>query len=201
MHKKITLLRHGKTGLSGKYVGSLDVALSDSGRDQIELLGKRIDTYSYEKIFSSTMLRCRQSSEILFPNRTVCYDNSLREVNFGRWEGKTFQEISKTDSDLVDLWNSEGMDYCFPDGECINDFTNRVHLFADRLKLCSENNIIVISHGGVIRTLLCYFLNLTPSQYLLFQVNKGHFSTIDLFDQGAVLTGFNLTYNTTVSAP
>ncbi len=192
MHKKIALLRHGKTGFSGKYVGSLDVDLSDSGRDQIKALGKRLDTYSYEKIISSTMLRCRQSSEILFPNRTVCYDNDLREIDFGRWEGMTFQEISKTDPDLVDLWSNEGMDYCFPDGECINDFTSRIYLFADRLKVCPENNIIVISHGGVIRTLLCYFLNISPSKYLLFQVNKGHFSTIDLFDKGAVLTGFNL---------
>ena len=192
MTKRLTLLRHGKTGLSGRYVGSHDVNLSPEGVSQIKSLKNTFRNYPIEKLISSPMIRCRQSGEILFPNHVFAYESDLREIDFGRWEEMTFQEIVEKDPELVDVWSKRSQDFCFPEGECINHFVNRVQKAAERIKQSPETNIMIVAHGGVIRNLICYFLNLDPSHYLLFNVHKGCYATLDLFAEGAVLTGFNL---------
>lgn len=192
MTKRITLLRHGKTGLSGKYVGSQDVPLSTDGVSQIKSLKTLFKKYPIDVVISSPMLRCRQSSEILFPQNLLNYDEDLCEVDFGSWEALTFQEIVKKNPELVDEWSKLSDEFCFPEGECIAAFVARVEKVGARIKKSAKKDIMIVAHGGVIRNLLCYFLNLDPSKYLLFNVKKGRYATLDLFDEGAVLTGFNL---------
>lgn len=192
MTKRLTLLRHGRTGLAGRYVGTQDVPLSPSGVSQIKSLKNRFKHYPIDAVISSPMLRCRQSSEILFAQDLLSYDDELCEVDFGSWETLTFQEIVTKSPELVDAWSTLADDFCFPEGECIAAFVARVQRVGARIKKATETDIMIVAHGGVIRTLLCYFLNLDPSNYLLFNVQKGKYTTLDLFDEGAVLTGFNL---------
>ena len=192
MIKKITLVRHGKTGYSGRYIGSRNVPLSTAGKKQIEEIQKYFKKSKTAKIIASPMLRCRESCEILFSEQSVIYDNDLREVDFGRWEGLTFNEIAAKDPDLIPDWADCVNTFSFPEGESVSDFTCRVHVAADRIVAMSEQNIIIVAHGGVIRALLCYFLKLNPSHYLLFKIKKGCFTTLELFSEGAVITGLNL---------
>jgi len=190
--KKLTLLRHGKTGLSGRYVGATDVPLSAEGVLQIEKLSTVFDADTLDAIVSSPMLRCQQSCEILFPDRTVLHDGDLREIDFGRWEKLSFDEIVERDPERVAEWSHGSPDFCFPEGECVGDFIERINRAGARISDLSCTHCTLIAHGGVIRGLLCYFLKLDPSQYLIFEVQKGRYATIDIFDEGAVLTGFNL---------
>ncbi len=192
MSRKLILLRHGQTGFSGQYIGAKDVPLSANGFHQIARLQPLLKNQQIDCIMSSPMLRCRESTEILFADHPVQYDDDLREIDFGRWEGLSFQEIAASDPDLVDKWAVWNPDFCFPEGECIAHFLKRVHRAGSRIQESSNENIILIAHGGVIRALLCYLLNLKPENYLLFQVGKGKYSTLELFSEGAVLTGFNL---------
>jgi broad specificity phosphatase PhoE len=192
MTRRITLLRHGRTGYSGRYVGARDVPLSAEGCAQISSLRSLFPDQKTEKIAASPMLRCRQSSEILFPDQTVFYDDDLCEIDFGRWEGLSFQEIVKKDPERVDEWAEWSLKFCFPEGECIGHFVERVYRAGARIAAFPEEDIMLIAHGGVIRALLCYFLKLDPSNHLLFQVNKGRFATLELYSEGAVLTGLNL---------
>ena len=192
MTKRLTLLRHGKTGLSGRYVGSRDVPLSAEGREQIAGLKAIFQNHSFDRVVTSPMLRCQESGEILFSDRVLFHDDDLREIDFGRWEGLTFQEIVTADPARVAAWADWSPRFCFPEGECIAHFIERVHQAGSLIATSTAENILLIAHGGVIRCLLCYFLHLDPSQYLLFQVQKGRFATLDLFAEGAVLTGFNL---------
>jgi len=180
------------TGYSGRYVGARDVPLSPEGCRQIESLRSILLDQKVDKCVSSPMLRCRQSSEILFPGHKISYDEDLYEIDFGRWEGLTFQEIAKEDPALVDKWADWSLEFCFPEGECIGHFVERVHNAGTRIAAFSEENVMLIAHGGVIRALLCFFLKLDPSDYLLFHVKKGRFATLELYSEGAVLTGLNL---------
>lgn len=192
MTKRLTLLRHGRTGYPGRYIGASDVALSPEGREQIAGLGAIVSGHTTDTILSSPMLRCRQSSEILFPDHQIVYDEDLREIDFGRWEGLTFQEIVEKDPERVEQWADWSLDFCFPEGECIGDFVQRVHGAGERVAASAAENVLLIAHGGVIRALLCYFLKLEPSEYLLFQVKKACFASLELYPEGAVLTGLNL---------
>lgn len=195
MAKQLILIRHGMTGYSGRYIGSTDVSLSDEGRKQILSL-KNSETFSQaDTIITSPMLRCRESCDIIFPEKTINYDSNLREVDFGRWECLNFNEIVEKDAALVDDWAKLSQEFSFPDGENIGHFIGRVQQTAARIISLSDEKVIVVTHGGVIRALLCYFLKLDPSNYLLFNVKKGGFTTLDIFPEGAVLTGLNLGMN------
>ncbi len=192
MSRRLVMIRHGRTGFSGRYVGSSDVELSPEGIRQMKNLRFVMNKQRPDTILSSPMLRCRQSSEILFSETNVSYKNKLREVDFGSWERLTFQEIVEKDPDLVDSWSRHPLHFCFPNGESVKHFIDRIRRVGESIQKSSETDIIVVSHGGVIRNLLCYFLKLDYSNALLFQVQKGRFSTLELFDTGAVLTGLNL---------
>ena len=92
----------------------------------------------------------------------------------------------------MEQWASWSPEFCFPQGEQINHFLDRIHSVGKRLLDSHEKTIVLIAHGGVIRGLICYLLKLAPSNFLLFQVDKGRFATLDLFSEGGVLTGLNL---------
>ncbi len=190
--KTLFLLRHGKTGFSGRYVGAQDVPLAPEGVSQIQDLHKVLQEKTFDKVFSSPMLRCRQTCEILFPNDSVSCNDNLKEINFGRWEGLTFDEISVRDPEIVEKWADNLPDFTFPEGESVDSFTKRVQTTATEIAEGQGDTVLIVSHGGVIRSLLCHFLGIDPKNYLLFQVKKGTYSTIELFGAHGVLTGFNL---------
>jgi alpha-ribazole phosphatase len=189
---RLILLRHGRTGFSGRYVGSTDVPLSESGRAQILGMRPQFAAMMVDILMTSPMLRCTQTVDLLDLGLPVQLDSDLREIDFGRWEGKTFQEIEEQDFQLVHDWASATDDFCFPEGETISDFTGRIESVKNRLLTLEAETVLLVAHGGVIRALICSLLGLAPQNYLLFQVAKGYYSTIDLYDGGGVLTGFNL---------
>lgn len=192
MSMRLSLLRHGRTGYSGRYVGSLDVGLSSEGVEQIKVLRSFFAHKTPEVILCSSMRRCRETSEILFGQRSVVSDDDLREIDFGDWEGLSFPEIVSTYPQEVEQWAHWSLDFCFPGGERIGDFLERVQRAAHRIMSYPHGHLLVIAHGGVIRALLCHFLELKPSNYLLFQVKKARIAELEIFDKGAVLTGLNL---------
>ena len=194
MSKKKTffLLRHGKTGFPGCYIGSRDVPLSPEGVLQVGTLQTTFQSHNFDKILISPMLRCRQTCDIVLPDTAVTYSDNLREVDFGRWEGLTFEQIAKQDPEIVTEWADGAPGFTFPDGESVASFGKRIKKIATELSQMQGEKILVVSHGGVIRVLLCHFLGIDPHNYLMFQVKKGTYSTVDHFGEQGVLTGFNL---------
>jgi alpha-ribazole phosphatase len=190
--KQLILLRHGKTDYPNRYVGSRDVPLSPHGISQIRALKNTFRNKKVDRIIASPMLRCRQSCELLFDDCNIVYNEDLREIDFGLWEGMTFQEIAENDPALVEQWATWSLDFCFPEGESIRHFVNRVQKAGKFLARLKEETVVTVCHGGVVRALLCYYLGLDPENYLLFQVAKGTFSTLDLYGDRGVLTGLNL---------
>lgn len=192
MNKHVILLRHGETGFPGKYIGSSDVNLSSEGEGQIAALTEMFQDITIDLLLASPMARCRQSAAIALPEKSAHYDDDLREIDFGRWEGLSFAEIEKSDPELVSQWAEWSPEFCFPEGEQISNFICRINTVGKRIEEGSEKTVFVVAHGGVIRALVCYFLRLTPENFLLFQIEKGKFATINLFSEGGVLTGFNM---------
>ncbi len=192
MDKRLILLRHGETGFPGKYIGSTDVALVKSGREQIKRLKPLFARTKIDLLLASPMLRCRQSCEILFPDYSVSFAEELREIDFGRWEGLSFTEIKHSHPGHISQWADWSVDFCFPGGEKISSFIERIAVIGRKIEKAQETNIFVVAHGGVIRALICWFLRLAPENYLLFKLDKAKFAVLDLFSEGGVLTGFNM---------
>ncbi len=138
------------------------------------------------------MRRCQQTCELLNRNEDIIIDERIREVHFGRWEKKTFIEIQKSDPELVEQWAAEEPTAGFPEGENMIDFLKRINDFSKHIRSLKCNKILIISHGGVIRHLICDFLNIPQRNYLYFQVKTGMATTINLHNHGGVMTGMNI---------
>lgn len=190
--KELYFLRHGDTGLQGRYIGSTDVPLSGQGLEQVRKTGLLLRKKGVTKIFCSPLLRCRQTLAELEFAGACQFSELLREIDFGRWEGKNFTEIVHSDQTLVDSWVADPLHFCFPSGESLHSFARRIALFIPELTSVSEDTILVVAHGGVIRHLICLLLGLSVEKYLLFDVEAGSFCSIRLYPEGGVLTGFNI---------
>lgn len=185
-------MRHGDTGLQGRYIGTTDVPLTERGKEQVRLTAGVLREKGIAKIMCSPLLRCRQTLELLDFPCTCQFSELLREVDFGRWEGKNFAEIVQIDEELINSWVTEPESFSFPGGESLEIFKNRVATFKTQLEKMVEDKILVIAHGGIIRHLLCLVLGLHSDKYLLFDVMPGCFCSVRLYAEGGVLTGFNI---------
>lgn len=94
---KIYLIRHGQTdwNIQGRIQGSHDIPLNETGRRQAELLAKGMDSRPVSRIFSSTLTRAMETAERISSRQKVeiCFMPQLIEVEFGKWEGMTWEEI------------------------------------------------------------------------------------------------------------
>lgn len=185
-------MRHGDIGQQDRYIGSTDVPLTREGSEQAGKTGAVLKRANIKKIVCSPMLRCRQTLELLDLPCPSHFNNLLKEIDFGRWEGRDFAEIVQADKDLVSAWVSSPGTFSFPGGESLIAFKQRVSAFKNQLVSMVEQQILVISHGGIIRHLLCLLLGLDFDKYLLFDVKQGCYCSIRLYAEGGVLTGFNL---------
>jgi alpha-ribazole phosphatase len=190
--KEIYLLRHGDTGRQGRYLGSTDVPLTTTGQMQVRETAQSLRLLNFCEIISSPMLRCRQSCEILALQPSIQVNDLLKEVDFGRWEGKTFAEIAAEDADLVAAWMKDPAHFCFPEGESLQKFYARVSLLFTMLKKDDSKRILLVTHGGIIRHLLCLCLGIPIEKYLAFDVQPGSYASLCLYSDGGVLTGLNL---------
>ncbi len=190
--KELFFLRHGDTGFQGRYIGTTDVPLTKGGKEQVRKTGTVLQEQGIAKIVCSPLLRCQQTLEIVNLPCTSQLSELLREVDFGRWEGKSFAEIVQSDQNLVDSWVKEPENFSFPGGESLAAFQKRIATFKTELEKMGEDKILVIAHGGIIRHLLCLLLGLDSNKYLIFDVMPGCFCSVRLFAEGGLLTGFNI---------
>ncbi|HET6491240.1 MAG TPA: histidine phosphatase family protein [Syntrophales bacterium] len=195
MPEELVLIRHGDIGKEFKeiFVGKTDVPLSAEGRLQAERLRPYLASGTRSAVLSSPQLRCRETARIATEPLGIAVevDNDLREIDFGRWERLTFDEIVAADPGVADGWARYDPDFTFPRGERIGDFLSRISSVGDRLASRGADRTVVFTHGGVIRALICHFLKLAPRNYLLFEVRPASVTTIRLFEQGGILTGLN----------
>lgn len=154
---KIYLIRHGATdgNARGEYIGVTDLALSLSGVAALANLKDKIDYPAVEKVYTSPLLRCRQTANIIYPDYDAENIRNLMEYNFGEFEGKTALQL-ESNPDFF-KWTS-GQISSPPGGEDSTEFAKRICLgFHEVVEDMMANGIYkaaVIMHGGAIMTLL-----------------------------------------------
>ena len=151
---KIALIRHSKTkgNLEGRYIGTTDEHLCDEG---IELL----KTKSYPKveyIYSSPLLRCIETAQIIYDGSSYLVHDGLRECSFGDFENKNYEELK--DNEYYQRWIDSNGTLPFPNGEDGMVFRSRcVKAFDDIVEdMITKGNksCAIIVHGGTIMSIL-----------------------------------------------
>ncbi len=152
---RIFLLRHGETVGNSRirFHGSSDVPLSSLGFAQMRAAAKALPLDRFDFVVASPLQRSWAAAAIVAPGARVRLEGVFREVDFGRWEGLSAEEIEAQDPALYREWQSNKGEFDYPGGERRADFRARVGEGLDRLLQSAAGSALVVTHKGVIRTI------------------------------------------------
>jgi broad specificity phosphatase PhoE len=154
------LIRHGQTdwNLEGRYQGQSDVSLNEAGRVQAHALARRLQGRSFAAIYSSDLIRAKETAEIMdvIFQLPIILEPRLREINQGDWEGQLVQVIIAR---YAQLWQQRIVDPASvrpPGGETIGEVAKRVYIALDDITRLHPNDaVMIVSHGLTLATILC----------------------------------------------
>jgi broad specificity phosphatase PhoE len=151
--RRIVLVRHGETDgeSSVRFHGANDVGLAESGRAHMRAVARALGREGFDLVVSSPLRRAWQSAWIVGRGAPVRFEPGFREVDFGRWEGLTLEEIARTDPVLYEDWQRGAEDFAYPGGEARADFRARVQCGLDLLLGTDARSALVVCHKGPIR--------------------------------------------------
>jgi broad specificity phosphatase PhoE len=167
--KQLVLVRHGETvGQSSiRLYGATDVALAPEGEAQLAATGKRLAGRRFDAVFCSPLCRARRSAEVMLanlehPEIEIEQVEGFREIDFGAWEGWTWDEVRERDPDNLARWTSEGPSFRFPGGEVRSEFVERVQQAIsptiEARFAAGARTILTVVHKGVIKAIAARML-------------------------------------------
>ncbi len=163
----ILLIRHGETdwNAEGRWQGQIDMPLNEVGRQQARLLARRLQAWPISAIYHSDLKRAAETAAIIAEHLDLepVADQMWRERHGGAFEGLTQVEIeerhpqswARLQQGIIDL----------PGGETPDVLRSRVQAAFDTLlERHAGETVAVVSHGGTLRAVIGYVLNLPPAE-------------------------------------
>jgi alpha-ribazole phosphatase len=191
------LIRHGETedGEVRRYKGSIDVPLSAYGIDQMKRVSQRIAASTTLKaIYSSDLVRAKKSAEIIGEPHGLRPEiiPGLRERSFGIWEGMSFDEIRVKHPLEFDAWAGNPLEFSPMDGETTTEVSARCMEALNALLNDHQGEpIAVVSHGGIIRIILCHMLGMPLENIFRIDQDYGALNVIEISDHYPVVRMIN----------
>lgn len=186
---RIYLIRHGQVAghETPSYNGHADVPLTGHGIAQYHLLRERLADTGISACYSSDLSRCAIGAEIICKELGIkpTFDARLRELNIGIWERMTWTEIvakypQQWAARLADIVN-----YRVPEGENLLDMAGRaIPALGEIVAAHRGENILVVGHGGMNRTLLLHAIGAPLSCLFNIEQKYGCLNIIDFYDDG-----------------
>ena len=191
----VLLIRHGDNDVVGKRLAGRTpgIHLNEKGRQQAEELVHMLADVPIQAIYSSPMERAVETATPLAAERglEVHTTAGILEVDYGRWQGKTFKQLQR-----YKLWDTvlnTPAEVRFPDGETLGEVQARA--FAEVNAIVSqygEGDVVAFfSHGDVIRLLLAKFMNIQINDYQRLTIQTGAVSMLYLSEKHTFLMHVN----------
>ncbi|MDA3128665.1 histidine phosphatase family protein [Aliibacillus thermotolerans] len=147
--RTVYFLRHGMTEANVKrqYVGWLDPPILCS---EIERLKQGNGMEHIKAVFSSDLERAYTTATVMFPKASVTTCWQLRELSFGDFEGKTYDDL-KDDSEYQ-TWLDHRQATAPPGGESLSVFHERIRfIWKKMMEETKETSVAIVTHSGWIR--------------------------------------------------
>ena len=175
--RTVYLIRHGKIQTQDnnkRYVGQIDLPLSEDGMRQAVHLKKRLAGEDINTIYCSDLSRTRKTAEIIAASMCIriIARKDLREINMGEWEGCTFAEIERCFPAEFKARGENIANYRVAGGESFAECSQRVTTAFDDILRYSVGNILIVGHAGVNRLILCHVLGIPLSN--LFRIDQDY---------------------------
>jgi probable phosphoglycerate mutase len=163
------LLRHGETMLSadGTFCGEIDTELSPEGIAQAERAAPHLVKLSLEAIYVSPMKRARATAAPLAKliNQDPRVEHDLREIGYGKWDGRKESEIKETEPEDYARWVSDPSHHGPPGGENGYAIAARAMPVVERVLAAHKGNVLLVSHKATIRVITCALLGLHVGRF------------------------------------
>lgn len=159
----IYVMRHGKTNINaaGKFNGHIDEDINSDGVEGAKNAVKDVKELALDVIFCSPLKRARHTCDIVNVNNIpVIYDERIKERTLGVLDGKDLAKEGFSEADYYNYLLKSDL----PGFENMQDFYKRVHSFMDDIVHSNYENILVIAHGGVLRSIYYYFNEIPPNR-------------------------------------
>ena len=177
---RLTLVRHGEVEerYLGCYNGHIDIGLSPRGEREAKALAAHFKGRTFDAVYCSDLLRARGTLDAFKLNVTPHFSDALREKSWGRHEGMNYGDICMREKIVFthfEEWIS------FLDGETHDDFAERVRrFFLEELAVEPHDEVLVMTHAGVIRTLYAMTQSLSLEAAFSLPFPYGAYVTYDL---------------------
>lgn len=192
---RLYLIRHGR---QCSKLCNVDVDLSEEGWRQAALVGERLFPSKIDVVYSSDMVRAVQTAEAanLYWNVEHIIRPELREICFGELEGMSDEAIEEKYGYVKREMDRMEQDVPYPGGECAADVAARALPALKKIAVSGSKNAAVVTHGGVIRSVLACILGMNPAKSrligngiengsiteLLYEPEKDRFTLLRLND-------------------
>ncbi|HAU5677658.1 adenosylcobalamin/alpha-ribazole phosphatase [Citrobacter europaeus] len=193
---RLWLVRHGETeaNVAGLYSGHAPTPLTERGIAQAQTLGRLLRNVPVDNVLCSELERARHTTQLVLGDREVAVRNmpELNEMFFGDWEMRHHRDLAREDAENYAVWCNDWQNATPTNGEGFQAFTLRVERFIAQLadyKACQ--NLLVVSHQGVLSVLIARLLSMPAAAMWHFRVEQGCWSAIDFCDDFAVLKVLN----------
>lgn len=154
------IIRHGQTDWNVKKItqGSNDIPLNEEGEKQARNFSNSFKSVRFDAVFSSDLIRAKKTAEIIALEKKLAVETTklLRERRYGRFEGKKAEALDKLDKMKDALSKEERFKFKpYPDVESDEEIIGRLTTFLREISVSYlGKSILVITHGGMMRTLL-----------------------------------------------
>lgn len=190
---RVGLLRHGEVEGGIRFRGHTDDPLTPAGLAQMD--AALADSDRWDRVISSPLIRCAEFARAFARQSSLplTFDTRLKEMHFGEWEGRSAAELMAEDPEaLARFWRDPDA-YPPPCGESLAHFRARVlDAWNDILSVYADQQVLMVTHGGVIRVLLCHVFEVPVSRWYEFEVTHGQLHGVHIGGDGlAIPSGVN----------
>ncbi|MBJ8958436.1 adenosylcobalamin/alpha-ribazole phosphatase [Citrobacter youngae] len=193
---RLWLVRHGETeaNVAGLYSGHAPTPLTERGIAQAQTLSTLLRNVPVDSVLCSELERARHTTQLILGDREIPVRNmpELNEMFFGDWEMRHHRDLAREDAENYAMWCNDWQNATPTNGEGFQAFSLRVERFIAQLddyKKCQ--NLLVVSHQGVLSVLIARLLSMPAAAMWHFRVEQGCWSAIDFCDDFAVLKVLN----------
>lgn len=187
---RVHLFRHAEVvGLRGRTCrGQVDVPLSPIGEARSSAAAAWLHAHRPppDRVYSSDLSRCLHLARAIHPDPRV--SAALREQDMGTWDGRTWEDLTREDPAGTSAYWDDYVDARPPGGESYREVYARVNRWW--AEEAPEGQVVIVTHIGVIRALLCGWMGLGPGQALRWAPDYASHSEVLLAEAGAVIERF-----------
>ncbi len=162
MKTTIVIVRHAEAvgNVIREFHGWTDEGITDRGMLQAQQVAQRLKHVPIDVIYASVLKRTMETAGYIarIKSLPIIPRDDLKEIHGGLWEGLRWDELAEKFPEAYDTWEAKPHLHQMPEGESMESFRNRVvSAVSDILQKENGKNVCIVTHGTVIRVLMCWF--------------------------------------------